>query len=346
MQYTEVEIYLFGVSVMRIAVDALGGDHAPREVVAGAIAAAKEKGLEIVLVGQKDVLHSLLLRENMASKIEIAHADEVIDNDESPALAIRRKPKSSVVVGAQLVKSKQAAALVTAGSTGAFMAAGLFIAGRLEHIDRPALAPELPTINGQGVVLLDAGANMDAKGEHLAQYGLMGSIYAERVLGRPKPKVALLNVGVEEGKGNQNAKDAFALLKVMDINFVGNMEARNLFSGDVDVVVCDGFTGNIMLKTMEGVSATIFDLLRGSFKSSLQGVLAALLMKSSLRKLKKRFDYGEYGGAPLLGVNGVFVKCHGSSKALAIKNGIFQAERYVLEGVVDKIADSALARKQ
>jgi len=329
---------------MRIAVDALGGDHAPSEIVAGAVAAVREKGLKVVLVGQEAPLHSLLRRENMASQIEVVHAEDVIDNDESPALAIRRKPKASVVVGAQLIKNNQASALVTAGSTGAFMAAGLFIAGRLANIDRPALAPVLPTLDGRGVVLLDVGANMDAKGEHLAQYGLMGSIYAERVLGRQSPKVALLNVGAEEGKGNQATKDAFPLLKGAGINFVGNVEARNLLSGEVDVVVCDGFTGNIILKMMEGVTATIFDLLRASFKSDIKSLLGALMLKSSLRKLKKRFDYSEYGGAPLLGINGVFVKCHGASKALAMKNGIFQSEKFVSEGVIKKIADSVLAR--
>ncbi len=328
---------------MRILVDALGGDHAPSEIVAGAVAAVRERGLKVALVGPGTVLEGMLKQEGMATHIEVVPAEDVIDNDEAPALALRRKPKATLVVGAHLIKNKQADAFVTAGNTGAFMAAGLFIAGRIANIERPALAPLLPTLDGKGVVLLDVGANMDAKGEHLAQYGIMGSIYAEKVLGRTRPKVALLNVGTEEGKGNQATKDAFALLKGADINFLGNMEARVLLSGEVDVAVCDGFTGNVLLKMMEGVTATLFELLRQSFTSDLRSKIGALMLKPKLRKIKGRFDYAEHGGAPLLGINGVFVKCHGSSRALAIKNGIYQAEKFISQEVIKKITDSTKA---
>lgn len=327
---------------MRIAVDALGGDHAPSEIVAGAIAAVREKkGLQLALVGPEDKLRVALRQEGMSSAIGIVPAADTIGNDEAPVIALRRKPNSTLAVGARLIKDGQADAFVTAGNTGAFMAAGLLIAGRIAHVERPALAPLLPTVKGNGVVLLDVGATMDAKAENLAQYGLMGSIYAERVLGKVRPRVALLNVGSEEGKGNQVSKDAFSLLAASSINFVGNMEARTLLSGEFDVVVCDGFTGNVLLKMMEGVTGTMFELLREAFLADYRGKLGALLLKPSLRQLKRRFDYAEHGGAPLLGINGVFVKCHGSSRALAIKKGIFQAEKFITQEVIKKITGLA-----
>jgi len=221
------------------------------------------------------------------------------------------------------------------------MAAGLLITGRIPHVERPALAPLLPTVKGSGVVLLDVGATMDAKAENLSQYGMMGSVYAERVLGKVRPRVALLNVGSEEGKGNQVTKDAFSLLDAGGINFVGNMEARNLLSGEFDVVVCDGFTGNVVLKMMEGVTSTMFELLREAFTADYRGKAGAFLLRPKLRQLKRRFDYAEHGGAILLGINGVFVKCHGSSKALAIKNGIFQAEKFISQEVIKRITGLA-----
>jgi len=327
---------------MRIAVDALGGDHAPEEIVTGAIAAARERGLKLFLVGPEDKLKVLLRQERMSLDIEIVPAEETINNDEAPVIALRRKPNSTLAVGAKLVRDGKAEAFVTAGSTGAFMAAGLLIAGRIAHVERPALAPLLPTLQGNGVVLLDVGATMDAKAENLAQYGMMGSIYAERVLGKVQPRVALLNVGSEEGKGNQVTKEAFSLLSASAINFVGNMEARNLLSGEYDVVVCDGFIGNVVLKMMEGVTGTMFELLREAFTADIRGKAGALLLRPSLRRLKRRFDYAEHGGAMLLGINGVFVKCHGSSKSLAIKNGIFQAEKFISQEVIRKITGLAV----
>lgn len=328
---------------MRIAIDALGGDYAPQEIVAGATAAVRERGTKLVLVGPEATLRPMLKKEGMDSQIEVVDATEVISNDEAPVMAVRRKKHSTLVVGSNLLKSGAASALVTAGSTGAFMAAGLFLVGRIPNIERPALAPLIPTRDGRGAVMLDMGANMDAKPEHLQQYGVMGSIYAEKVLQRKKPRVALLNVGSEEGKGNQVTRDAYGLLKTTGINFVGNVEARDVLNGDIDVVVCDGFTGNVLLKTMEGMATTIFDMLKQQFTSDLRSKIGALLLKPGLRKFKRSFDYSEHGGAPLLGINGIFVKCHGSSKSHAIKNGIYKAVRFVEQDVVNSISNAILS---
>lgn len=324
---------------MRIAVDALGGDFAPQEILAGVLDAVKEKGLQVTLVGPEATLRQML-QNSGETGIEIANATEVIGNDESPVMAVRRKKNSSLVVGASLVRDGQAAAFVTAGNTGAFMAAGLFVVGRIPNIDRPALAPLIPTRDGRGVVLLDVGANMDARPENLLQYGIMGSIYAEKVLQRSNPRVALLNVGTEEGKGNQVTKDAFALLQNAGINFIGNLEARSVLSGEADVLVCDGFTGNILLKFMEGMATTMFDLLKERFTVDLRSKVGALLLKPGLRQFKRNFDYSEHGGAPLLGVDGIFVKCHGSSNRTAIKNGLYQAQRFIEQRVLASITES------
>lgn len=327
---------------MRIAVDALGGDYAPQEIVLGAIDAVRERGLKVTLVGPEQSLSPLLKQHGM-NDIDIVNATEVIENEEAPVMAVRRKKNSSLVVGAGLVKDGKAAALVTAGSTGAFMAAGLFLVGRVADIERPALAPLVPTRDGRGVVVLDMGANMDAKPEHLLQYGVMGSIYTEKVLHRAKPRVALLNVGAEESKGNQVTKDAYALLKQAGINFVGNIEARDVLSGAADVIVCDGFTGNILLKFMEGMAETMFDMLKERFTQDTRSKLGAVLLKPALRKFKRSFDYSEHGGAPLLGINGIFVKCHGSSNRRAIKNGLYQAQRFIEQGVVSNIAQAIVS---
>jgi glycerol-3-phosphate acyltransferase PlsX len=322
---------------MRIALDTTGGDHAPREIVAGAVMAARDKGLNISLLGDPLVLDDLLKSMGAQGLLEVVDAPEVVGSNEEPVMAIRRKRNSSLVVGCNLLRRGQAQALVTAGNTGAFMAAGMFVAGRLPGIDRPALAPMFPTRDGRGVVVLDVGANMDAKPQHLLQYGIMGSIYAEKVLGRKKPKVALLNVGVEEGKGNQATKEAYGLLKEANINFVGNLEARELLTGAVDVVVCDGFTGNVILKFMEGMAGTIFDMLKTQFTRDARSKAGALLLKPALRRFKADMDYSEHGGAPLLGINGILVKCHGSSNAVAIKNGLYQAQKFIEQDVVASI---------
>lgn len=326
------------VVCLRIAVDALGGDHAPHAIVAAAMAAARERDFTVVLVGPENAIKQRIVGKGMAHRIEVVNATEVISDLDSPSLAVRRKKQSSLVVASDLLRRGQVDAVVTAGSTGAFMAAGLLLIGRLPGIDRPALAPLIPTRNGRGVVLLDAGANMDAKSEHLLQYSIMGALYAARVLRRENPKVALLNVGLEEGKGNQVTKDAFPLLRNAGINFVGNIEARELLLGQVDVVVCDGFTGNVLLKALEGTAATFAAMLKDYCMRDWRSKLGALLLRPSLRGFKQQFDYAEYGGAPLLGINGVLVKCHGSSGQTAIKNGLLQAARFVEQGVVQNIA--------
>lgn len=327
--------------MIRIALDAMGGDHAPGEVVAGALAALEQSGeLHIQLVGQPDQLTSCLgtPQAELRERITIIPASQVIGNDEAPALAVRHRKDASIVVATRLLKEGQADALVTAGSTGAFMAAGLLVLGRLPGVLRPALAPTLPTVDGRGVVLLDVGANMDSTAEHLTQYAMMGSIYAEQVLQRDNPRVGLLNVGVEPGKGNQLIKDTFPLLAQQPLNFVGSVEARDLLSGAADVVVTDGFVGNVVLKFMEGMAGSMFELLKAEFLRDTRSKLGAAMLKPGLRRFKRKLDYSEYGGAPLLGVKRAMVKCHGSSQRLAIQNGILQAARFVEHQFVERIA--------
>ncbi len=236
-----------------------------------------------------------------------------------------------------MVKNKEVDAVITAGNTGAFMAAGLLVAGRIKGIDRPALAPVLPTSGQNGVLVLDVGANMDPKPENLVQYALMGKIYAEQVLGIHNPRIGLLNVGTEDSKGNDLMKATFPLLKEMSIHFVGNVEARDVQNGVCDVLITDGFSGNILLKTTEGVASSIFNILKKEFMRNTITKLAALLLKSSLKNLKKKMDYSEVGGAPLLGVNGAFIKAHGSSDAKAIMNAVRQARLFLVNGVLDRI---------
>lgn len=321
---------------MRIALDATGGDFAPDAVVQGAVEAVRERGLSLTLLGDREAIEAKLPAAER-EMISVVHAPDIIASDEEPVMAIRRKRQSPLVVGCQMIKDGSVQALVSAGNTGAFMAAGMFVAGRISGIERPALAPLFPTEDGRGVVVLDVGANMDAKPHHLLQYGIMGSLYAERVLGRRDPKVALLNVGSEPGKGNQAAKEAFSLLSAAGINFVGNLEARELISGSVDVVVCDGFTGNVVLKFMEGMATSLFTMMRASFTRDTRSRLGALLLRPALREFRDGLDYSEHGGAPLLGLNGILVKCHGSSNPRAIKNGIYQAQKFVEQDVVRSI---------
>ncbi len=330
---------------MRIAVDALGGDHAPHAIVAGALGAAREKDITVVLVGPKATLTPQIAVAGLTGRIEVVEATEVITDLDNPSLAVRRKKHSSLVVAADLLRAGQVDAVVTAGNTGAFMAAGLLLVGRITGIERPALAPQIPTRNGRGVVLLDVGANMDAKPEHLLQYGVMGALYAAKVLRRDNPKVALLNVGAEEGKGNQVTKDVFPMMRNAGFNFAGNIEARDILAGEVDVIVCDGFTGNVLLKALEGMAATFGSMLKDHIIRDWQSRLGGLLLRPSLSNFKKEFDYSEYGGAPLLGINGVLVKCHGSSEQMAIKNGLLQAARFVEQDVVQSIRDSVACRE-
>lgn len=321
---------------MRIAIDAMGGDNAPRSVVEGAILAAKQySDIEIILVGKEEEIKNYLTSD-IPSNISIVNANEVILTEDEPVKAVRRKKDSSLVVASQLVKDGKADAVITAGNTGAFMTAGLLVAGRIKGIERPALAPVLPTTGKNGVLVLDVGANMDPTPEQLVQYALMGKIYAEQVLGIEKPRVGLLNVGVEDTKGNELIKKTFPLLKEQPINFVGNIEAREINSGVCDVLVCDGFTGNVVLKLTEGLASTIFQILKVELTRNLKSKLAALVLKPGLKNIKKQMDYSEVGGAPLLGVNGAFIKAHGSSDAKAIMNAVRQARTFLKNQVLEK----------
>ncbi|MFD3258290.1 phosphate acyltransferase PlsX [Paenibacillus lentus] len=324
---------------MRIAIDAMGGDHAPKSTVEGALAAAKEwKDIEIILVGDQEQLEPLLKGSEVPANLRIHHAGEVIEADDEPVRAVRRKKDASMVVAGRLVREGEAEAMISAGNTGALMTTGLLVVGRMNGIERPALAPMIPTVDERGVLALDLGANMDAKPEHLAQYALMGSIYREKVHGIHKPRVGLLNVGTEEMKGNELTKAAYPLIQELPIRFVGNVEARDILTGACDVLVCDGFAGNILLKSLEGTAGTIFSILKQEFSKSLKNKLAAALLMPSLRGMKKTLDYKEHGGAPLLGLSGLVVKGHGSSDGEAIKNAVRQARTAIQGQLTESIS--------
>ncbi|AEV18690.1 Phosphate acyltransferase [Geobacillus thermoleovorans CCB_US3_UF5] len=320
---------------MNIAVDAMGGDHAPGEIVRGALrAAAHFPDIEITLIGDEAKIRPHVTSEE---RISIIHTEEVIEADDEPVRAVRRKKSSSMVRMAEEVKEGRAAACISAGNTGALMAAGLFVVGRAAGIDRPALAPTLPTLDGRGFVFLDVGANVDAKPEHLQQYALMGHVYAKNVRGVENPRIGLLNVGTEDQKGNETTKRAFALLKETNLHFIGNVEARDLLQGVADVVVADGFAGNVALKTIEGTALALFSLLKQTLTSGVAAKLAAAVLKPKLAGLKKMMDYSEYGGAALFGLNAPVIKAHGSSDANAIFHAIRQAREMVAHDVIGTI---------
>ncbi len=294
---------------MRIAVDAMGGDHAPEATVEGTVEALKEyRDISVILTGDKEMIKKELQKYDYPKeRLEIIHCSEKIQTEDQPVKAIRRKKDSSMVVALRLVKEGQADAVVSAGNTGALMAGGLFILGRIKGIDRPALAPVYPHSGGYSV-MIDGGANSECKAKNLEQFGIMGSIYSEQILGIDRPKVSLVNVGEEKGKGNELVKEAYELLENSDLNFQGNIEARDIPRGKTDVIVCDGFTGNVILKLTEGVAITLFDLLKEKFTASVPRKLAAIILKPGLREIKKAYDYTEEGGAPFVGVKGVLIK--------------------------------------
>ncbi|WP_419891983.1 phosphate acyltransferase PlsX [Paenibacillus xylanexedens] len=325
---------------MKIVIDAMGGDNAPASTVAGAIAAATEwADTQIVLIGDEAKLEPLLSQSGVRpANLTVRHASEVIGSDDEPVKAVRRKKDASMVVAGRMLKEGEADAMISAGNTGALMTAGLLVVGRMEGIERPALAPMIPTIDDVGVLALDLGANMDAKPEHLAQYGLMGSLYRQKVQGIESPRVGLLNVGTEPGKGNELTKHAYPLLEQLPIRFVGNVEARDVLTGACDVLVCDGFAGNILLKSLEGTAGAIFALLKEQFSSSLKSKLAAAVLMPELRGLKRKLDYTEHGGAPLLGLSRLVVKSHGSADGNAIKNAVRQARIAVQNQLVESIS--------
>ena len=320
---------------MRIAIDAMGGDHAPEQIVKGVVEAVKAfPAIHFTLVGNEQQIRKYLASDK---NITIIHTDEVIEATDEPVRAVRRKKMASMVLMANEVMEGRADACISAGNTGALMAAGLFIVGRIEGIDRPALSPTLPTIDGQGFVFLDVGANADAKPEHLYQYAIMGSVYAEKVRKITNPRVGLLNVGTEDKKGNDLTKHAFSLLKEAPINFIGNVEARDLLDGVADVVVTDGFSGNIALKSIEGTALAIFSMLKKELTSSLKSKLATAVIMPQLRNLKNKLDYSEYGGAGLFGLKAPVIKAHGSSDQTAILNAIRQAKDMVEKQVITTI---------
>ena len=311
---------------MRIAIDAMGGDNAPRSTVIGAIQAVNEYDVEICLVGIKEEIHKHMKEEDKSNeKITIIEASEIIGNDDTPVTAIKQKKDSSMVVGLKQVRDGSCDAFLSAGSTGAFLAGSLLKVGRIKGIDRPALSPLIPTSKGY-CMIIDAGANLDSKPKNLQQFAIIGSIYMEKVMGIINPRVGLLNVGTEEGKGNDLTKQSFELLSKLNINFVGNIEARDVAEGICDVCVCDGFAGNVLLKTTEGVAQTIFDLLKEILMKNAATKIAALMLKQGLRTFKKKFDYKEVGGAPFMGIDGIMIKAHGSSDERAIKNAVRQAK--------------------
>ncbi|WP_435921310.1 phosphate acyltransferase PlsX [Paenibacillus sp. DYY-L-2] len=329
---------------MRIAIDAMGGDHAPKSTVEGALAAAREwSDTEIILVGRKEALEPHMT--NAPANVKIHHAEEIIEAEDEPVKAVRRKKDASMVVAGRLVREGQAAAMISAGNTGALMTTGLLVVGRMDGIERPALAPMIPTIDGRGVLALDLGANMDAKPEHLAQYALMGSVYRQKVHGIAKPRVGLLNVGTEAMKGNELTKAAYPLLEEMPIEFIGNVEARDILTGACDVLVCDGFAGNILLKTLEGTAGAMFSLLKTEFTKSLKNKLAAAVLMPSMRGLKQTLDYKEHGGAPLLGLGGLVVKGHGSSDGEAIKNAVRQARTAIQSRLTESISEEISGKR-
>lgn len=328
---------------MRIILDGMGGDNAPGAIVEGAVLASKVIDHEIVIIGQEDLINQELKKYKYNhDKITVADAREVITNDEAPVRAVRSKKDSSIVKGIDMVKNGEGDIFISAGSTGALLSGGLFILGRIQGIDRPALASIYPILGGEPSLLVDAGANADCKPNNLLEFGMMGNIYMEKVIGRPSPRVGLVNIGTEAAKGSTLTKAAYELLEQSDMNFVGNVEAREVPKSACDVIVCDGFTGNVVLKLTEGLAWNILQVIKKKFTDGVKAKLGAALLIDKLGELKKEFDYSEYGGAPILGVKGPIVKMHGSSSANAVKNTILKGIPFVEEKVVETIQNSVL----
>lgn len=323
--------------LLKIAVDAMGGDNAPRAVVEGAWRAASEDGRELLLVGDRAVIEAELSRLGPTeTPIEIVHTDEVVAMDEPAVTPLRRKRNASVRVCSELVRECRARAMVTAGNTGAAMAAAAVVMGTLDGVDRPALAAVVPTPHGR-CVLLDVGANVTTKARHLRQFAVMGHFYAQEVLGTPQPRVGLLSVGEEEGKGTELTREVYRVLETTGLNFLGNVEGHDVFNGEADVVVCDGFVGNAILKSSEAIAELIFEQLRDELSSTLRSRLGARLAGPALARLKRRTDPDEYGAAPLLGVQGGCFIGHGSSSPTGIRNAIRAAAGFCQARVDEKI---------
>jgi glycerol-3-phosphate acyltransferase PlsX len=311
---------------MKIAVDAMGGDHGPPPAVEGAVQAAKELDLEVILVGDETLLREQLAKQRCRDpRITVHHAPQVVEMHESPTQVARKKRDSSIWLATELVKRGEATAVVSAGNTGASMVSAFFILGVIKGVERPAIAATLPTLTGTAI-MLDVGANVDCTAHHIHQFGIMGNEYGKHFFAKPNPRIGLLSIGEEDSKGNELTKEAFKLLKASPMNFIGNVEGRDVYSGVADVIVCDGFIGNVALKISEGVAETIKKLLMKEIVGSRLGRLGYLFVAGPLMRLRRRIDYAEFGGAPLLGVNGICIICHGRSSAKAIKNAISHAK--------------------
>ena len=324
---------------MKIVVDAMGGDHGLDPTVEGAVQASRDLGVHVILVGDQDQIRARL--DGVSGKktsLEICHASQTVGMQESPASVARKKRDSSIWVGTNLVKNGEAQAVVSAGNTGATMVAAFFLLGSIQGIERPAIAASLPTRKGMAV-MLDVGATVDCTAQQLYQFGIMGYEYGKHILGVSEPRVGLMSIGEEDMKGNEVTKEAFQMLKESPINFIGNVEGRDVYSGNADVIVCDGFIGNVALKISEGLADALKKILMKEISQSRLGRLAYLFMAAPLLRLRRRMDYAEFGGAPLLGVNGVSVICHGRSSAKAIKNAIIRAHKLAEGGLIEQIRD-------
>lgn len=325
-----------------VALDAMGGDNAPGQIVKGAVDAVNiDNGIFVYLVGRQELIKEELSKYTYNNEqIEVVDARDVIETGEAPVMAVRRKKDSSLVKALTMVKEKKVDAFVSAGSSGAILVGGQVIVGRLKGVERPPMAPLIPTAKGVSLIV-DSGANVDSRATFLVQWAKMGSIYMENVLGIKNPKVAIVNVGVEEEKGNQLVKEAYPMLKeCKDINFVGSIEARDIPNGNADVIVCDAFVGNVILKLYEGLGKTLIGKVKGAMMSSLKTKIGALLIKGALKDTMKSFDATEYGGAPLIGLNGLVVKTHGNAKAKEIKNSLIQCKKFKESNISEKIMES------
>lgn len=327
---------------IKIVVDAYGGDNAPEQVVLGAKKAIENiKDLSVILTGKKEVLQKLLAENQVdQNRVEIVDAQDVITNDDTPTVAIKQKTESSLVKAFDMLKTKDdVKGLVSAGSTGAVLTGAFLKIGRIKGVSRPVLAPIIPTMKGTPVILTDSGANMDCKPENLVHFALMANKYAQVMFGIKKPRIALLSVGTEDHKGNDLVKKTFKYMKQLDINFVGNMEARDLLSGNFDIVVADGFAGNVALKTCEGTLQTLLGILKDDIKSHTMSKIGYLFMKGTFKRLKSKFDYNAYGGSPFLGVNKIVIKCHGSSKAESFYQSIKQAYELCQSDMINALSN-------
>lgn len=321
---------------MRVIVDAMGGDNAPLEIVKGAVQAANDNNIDIILVGKKDEINEILSKETVTGNVTVVHAEEVIDNHEQPTEAVKNKKDSSMVKAFQMLKDGEGDALVSAGSTGALLVAAIRYMGRIKGVIRPALAATLPG-KASNVLLLDSGANTNCRPANFQQFGIMGAAYVENLWKIPRPKVGLLNIGAEDSKGDETTKEAYELLEQADINFGGNIEGRDIMEGEFPVVVADGFSGNVALKSIEGTAKVLMSYLKDALTKNFKSKLGAMLIMDGLKDMKKKADYENTGGAPLLGIDGVVIKAHGSSRAKSVYWCVKQANEFAETRLVDRI---------